>query len=219
MKALRSFLILLICGSLYIASCGQRAENKAAQETATEMSDAARAPEQPGPGDIQDAMKQAEQTVKDLQGENAKIVPVNFRKLKELLPGQLLGLERTRHTGESAGTMGMRFSTADASYRDGAKRLNVKIMDAGGIGVATTAMAAWSTLEIDKESDKGYEKTYDWGSFKAYETGRNSDGFIALKLFHPAGIIAEIEGYGIPISDLKHVAEQIKLSSVPGMRE
>lgn len=212
MKTLNFPFVMLIFLSLSLVNCGQPAENKTAQETAGDIAETR-------PGNIQDAMKQAEQTVKDLQGENANVTPVNFRKLKELLPDRLLGLPRTRHTGQSAGAMGMKFSTAEAGYSAGAKRLSVKIIDAGGIGAANLTMAAWSTLEIDKESDEGYEKTYKWGEFKAYESCRTSDGFCSLKLYNPKGIIAEIEGRDIPVADLKQVAEQIKLNSVPGMRE
>ena len=113
----------------------------------------------------------------------------------------------------------MKFSTAEASYRAGAKRLNVKIVDAGGLGASTLSMAAWSSLDVNKEDDNGYERTSNWGEFKTLESCRTASKFCSLKLYSEKGIIAEIEGYDIPVADLKQVAEQIKLNSVAGMRE
>lgn len=209
-------LLLVLCG-LWQITCKQNTESNTKQNDATE-SDGITGNNQ-APANVQEQIAQAQKNLETLQGEHAKITPVNFRKLKELLPDRLLGLPRTKHTGESAGAMGMKFSTAEASYRDGQKRLTVKIVDAGGLGAATMSMAAWSMIEVDKESDEGYEKTSTWGNFKMYESCRTANEHCSVKLYEQTGIIAEIEGFQIPVADLKKVAEQINLNSVAGMRE
>ena len=212
MKAFQLFFILISLFSLTLINCGQNSENKTADNTATNTDPS-------NPANMQEAMSQAQKQLEDIQGDNKNVTPVNFRKLKELLPERLLDLPRTSHTGQSAGAMGIKISTAEANYRDGKKRLEVKIIDAGGIGISTMSMAAWATVEVDREDDRGYEKTSNWGSFKTLEACRTADKYCSLKLYSEKGIIAEIEGYEVTIAELKQVAEAIKLSTVPGMRE
>ena len=60
-------------------------------------------------------------------------------------------MERTKNEGETTGAMGFKVSTAKASFKDGDKRIEIEIIDVGGIGMAAMGMAAWSMAEIDKE--------------------------------------------------------------------
>lgn len=215
MRTFHFFLILTgLLLSLTLVNCGQNAESQASSAAESAENAASN-----NPANMEEAMKQAQKQVDAIQGDNKDVTPVNFRKLKELLPEKLLGMPRTNHTGQSAGAMGIKVSTAEANYREGAKRLNVKIMDAGGMGISTMGMAAWASMEVDKEDDRGYERTSNWGDFKALEKCRTADKFCSLKLYSKSGIIAEIEGYDVSVDELKQVAGAIKLSTVPGMRE
>ena len=58
-----------------------------------------------------------------------------------------------------------------------------------------------------------YTDVYRFQS-RRIENPRQPTAFFCAK-----GIVAEIEGYDVPVADLKRVAEQIKLNSVAGMRE
>ncbi len=220
MKPIRFFLpLFLLVITQALLSCAGDSAEKASESAVPNAENSSAGTDAAGPATMQDAMKQAQQQIENIQGANKNVTPVNFRKLKELLPDKMLDMPRTKHTGESAGAMGMKFSSAEARYQEGEKRLNVKLIDAGGIGMATMGMAAWTTLEIDREDDNGYERTSNWGNFKAYEKCRTADKFCSLKLYNEKGIMAELDGYGIPVADLKRVAEQLNISSIPGMRE
>lgn len=218
MKTLHFLLIIFSVVSLSLFSCGGDNTQKAdATETSEPETTNTENTEQPK--NMQEAMKMAQKQIENLQGENKNVTPVNFRKLKELLPERLLDLPRTKHTGESAGAMGMKVSSAEAEYRDGDKRLTVKLIDAGGIGMATMGMAAWTTIDLDREDDNGFERTSNWKNFKAYEKCRTADKFCTLKLYSEQGIMAELDGYGYSISDLKGAAQKLEINSIPGMRE
>ncbi|TNE62114.1 MAG: hypothetical protein EP344_05290 [Bacteroidetes bacterium] len=198
--------------TLFLFNCGQSSEKQSGQSEAE-------AQLQEGGEAAADAISQAEKAIKDVQGGHADVTPVPFRKLKELLPEELQGLPRTSHSGESTGAMGMKFSMAEARYAKDDKKIAVKLVDAGGIGIAAMSMAAWSNMELDREDDRGYERTSNWGSYKAYERCRTGENYCDFKLFSKEGIIVELEGTNISMDDLKEAASDLKINSIPGMRE
>ena len=217
-KFLLPFFLIVLLQAL--VSCGgDSSADKSSENPASNTENSTAGTDATGPASMQEALKQAQKQVESMQGDNKNVTPINFRKLKELLPDRMLNMPRTKHSGESAGAVGMKFSSAEARYQEGDKRLNVKLIDFAGIGMATMGMAAWATMEIDREDDNGYERTSNWNNFRAYEKCRTDDKFCSLKLYNEKGILAELDGYGIPVADLKKAAEQLNIFSIPGMRE
>jgi len=97
--------------------------------------------------------------------------PVNFRELRELLPAELAGLKRTEIGGQKTGMLGANISEAEAKYGEpGGPAIDVKITDLAAMG-AFGAMAGfgWSAGEIDRESDRGYERTTEFKGHKGLE--------------------------------------------------
>jgi hypothetical protein len=94
---------------------------------------------------------------------------VDFRELKKLMPEELAGLERTSHEGERAGIMGFNISSASATYEEDDKRIEVSINDIAGMGAAISQFASWSNIEVDRESDSGYERTTTIDGHPAFE--------------------------------------------------
>src|SRR5690348_2928968 len=85
--------------------------------------------------------------------------PVDFRKLRDMLPETLSGMKRVDATGQSGEAMGIKGSSATARYtNDAGASLNLEISDLGSLaGLAGLA----SRLEppVEKETDAGYERT------------------------------------------------------------
>jgi hypothetical protein len=81
-------------------------------------------------------------------------------KIRAFLPESMAGLARTDASAERNEAMGMQISNARAVYTDGAsKALTLEITDmASTKGFA--AAASWASLQQDKETDRGFEKTY-----------------------------------------------------------
>ena len=102
-------------------------------------------------GTVSEAMQGIEAAVDKIKKDKDLKDPVNFRSLKELLPENLAGMSRTDHSGKSSGAMGFKMSTAEASYENGDQKLEVDIVDAGGVGAALMGGAMWS-----ESSDVGW---------------------------------------------------------------
>jgi outer membrane murein-binding lipoprotein Lpp len=80
--------------------------------------------------------------------------------LKPFVPETLGGLKRTEFSAERNGALGMQVSEARATYSDGADRhLQLEVVDMGS-AKGLMALAGWASLDSQKETEHGYEKTY-----------------------------------------------------------
>ena len=127
------------------------------------------------PASIQDAMNQVQDAMKQLNdGEEVEVV--NFRELQKMMPEKVDGYERTSKGGETAGAMGMNVSTAEATYEKDGQKIELNIIDTGGLGMAMMGIAAWSTVTVDREDENGYERTGKLDGYKSYEKFRKNGG-------------------------------------------
>jgi hypothetical protein len=87
------------------------------------------------------------------------VQPVDFRKLKDLLPEALPGMQRKEASGQSGEAMGLKGSSATARYSDGTNAsINIEIADMASIS-GLAALAAKFDPSMEKETDTGYERT------------------------------------------------------------
>lgn len=177
--------------------------------------------------DSEDPAKAMENAMKEM--ENAfeesgitKVEPVDFRKLKELLPEELAGISRTNAEGEKAGAMGMKVSKAEGEYEDGDKKIDISITDmgfmaSGGLGAMMTA--GWLMADIDRESDTEMERTTKIKGYKGFEEYRFDDKSGKVSLFVADRFIVEISGRQIELDDLRDLVDEIDLDELESMKE
>ena len=157
---------------------------------------------------LADALQEASDAIRNSNnGEEVEVM--GYRELKEILPGRLLGMERTKHTGEKTSAMGFAISQAEAEYEDGAKSLDVEVMDAGQFGIMKAGVAAWATMEIDREGDTGYERTIEIDGHKAYEKWDAHSGEGELVLLYKERYIISLKGDGLAEGDLRKALNRI----------
>lgn len=104
-------------------------------------------------------MSAAMNAVGTMMSGGKEVEPVDFHQLKDLLPASLPGLHRTEASGQSGEAMGVKGSSATASYSDGANAgITVEIADLGSLsGLAN--LAARFDPKMEKETATGYERT------------------------------------------------------------
>ena len=193
-------LYVLALGFLLFPACS-------GDSSAGEVEEQARREEPTSPGD---AVKQMEEAVEQMKsGEGVEVV--DFRKLKALLPEKLAGVPLVSSSGEKAGMMGLKISQAEAEYADGERQFEVDIVDAGGMSMAITGMAAWAEMEIDRESDDGYERTTTIKGHKAFESynSKTREGKVALIVADR--FILNIEGDQIDAKDLEKAVDDLNI--------
>lgn len=166
------FLTLFLVGCL-VAFTGCGGDEDLAEEEAPEENMAERETngenesENEEPESIADAMQQMQEA---MQNNNADVEPVDFRVLRDMLPEDLPGMERTNAEGQKSGAMGIKVSQAEATYEgEDNSRVEITIIDMGTMKSAAMFGYAWLMAEIDRESDTGYERTTKYKGYPAYE--------------------------------------------------
>ena len=136
---------------------------------------------------------------------------VNFREMKALLPTSLRGMERTSIEGQKSGIGKLKAATAEATYRNDDEKIDISLVDVGGLGMMMSTIAGWANVEVDNESDHGYERTTTIDGYKAFESydSNSKEGSIAIIV--EDRIIVSIEGENITERQLKKALNAISL--------
>lgn len=193
---------------LGLISCSGSKESESQAESTSAKS------AQEASNDLTAAMNQAQEAIKQAtnlqEGE-----PLNFRDLQAFLPEKLKGLERTNKSGQTNGAMGFKISQAEGSYQtsDG-KKITISIFDTGGLQMGLMSMAAWANLEMDKEDEKGFERTSTIDGFKAIEKYTKRSNNSELSLLVNNRFIVKGEGRDVAMADLKAVMKDMPLSKM-----
>ena len=188
---------------------------QAAQESQLAARAGAKTAQQAGAANLAQAMQM-------LGGQNAgqRVEPVNFRELKALLPEALPGFKRTDAKGEKAGAMGVVVSQASADYNgEGGARVDIKLVDIGSIaGPLALGMAGWASVEIDRETETGYEKSTVLGGNKAFEKYDSRSKRGEVKILVGNRFIVEVRGRNVSVDDIKAAAGKLDLAKLAALK-
>ena len=165
-------------------------------------------------GAVKELAAQAEEMSK-----KGPVETIDFRKLKEMLPADADGLPRKEATGEKNGAAGYTISTAEGKYgnEDGSETIDLTIVDAGG-GPVMMGLAAWSMIDVDKETENGYEKTSKMGDNKSYEKYDNKDKNGEVAVLVNKRFIITAEGRGVSMDKIKSALEDIDLDKLRDLK-
>ena len=199
----------LICAPLLLNCGGNKEEEKAKEEKDESGVSAVGAM-----GAMKEMAAQAEEMSK-----KGPVKTVDFRSLKELLPAEVDGLTRKEASGEKNGAAGFTISTATGKYAnaDGSETVELSLVDGGGTAMMM-GLAAWSMIEIDKETENGYEKTSTVGDYKSYEKYDNADKSGEIAVLVNKRFIATAKGQGIGMDKLKAALEAVGLPKLADLK-
>jgi hypothetical protein len=198
---------------LLVAACGKSDEQKAAEAAAKQMGEALAAAGAAG------ATGAAAAAGALTAGKATDAV--DFRVLKELLPEEINGMPRTSSDGEKNSAMGFTMSRAEARYETQGTNasIRIEISDAGAMtGMAAMAAFAWASMDVDKESETGYEKTTTIKGYRGYEKFDRQTNFAELSILVGGRFMVELEGNEIGVDGLKAALDKIDLGKLEGMK-
>lgn len=166
-----------------------------------------------------EAMQKFAQAMKGMQGgkdaTGKPVEPVDFRELRALLPEQAAGINRKSAKGEKVGMAGMNLSQASGRYDDGDRRIDIKLVDTGGVlGPMMLASLGLAMVEIDREDDNGYERTSTVNGNKVFEKWKNQSKHGEYKIVVSARFVVEVDGRGLTMDELKAIATGIDLGKL-----
>lgn len=155
------------------------------------------------------ALQELEKSFRSLKTDSSEVV--DFRILKDALPEQVAGMKRNSSEGQKSGFAGLTVSTAEATYEDGDRKMTINLMDTGGLGSVIAGIASWSQIEIDKEDDKGYERTTMIDGSKAYEKFDRVNKTGSVSLISADRFVVSVNGTNIEEADLRNALSKIKV--------
>jgi len=171
--------------------------------------------------DLQEPQEALNEISKALEGINLNIKKdgkeveiINFRELKKSLPSRIDGMDRKSSEGQTTGFGGMKVSIAEAKYQDDDRRLDLTITDTGGLGAALMGMAFWSNLEMDKETEDGFERTTEIDGHKAYMKYDRRRNKSEIAVIYDDRFLAVAKGKGIDFDDLEEIVEDLDLDDL-----
>lgn len=235
-KPVLTSIVAAVASALILTACGKSKEQEALEAAAAKMAEAAKKMEEVSksaksgaPATPQEAMKQgadamaaASAMMGAVMGGDGKgaVEPVDFRLLKDLLPDSIAGLKRGEVSGERAGAAGIKVSHAEARYGEGGgTRLRLKITDAGTMsGFAGMASAAWAMVDIDRETDRGYEKTSTVGGRRMHEKWNSKDKRGEVDVIVGGRFIVELRGTGIEMNELKQAVSAVDFKKLEALK-
>ena len=170
---------------------------------------------------LPDVMHAAENVLRGaLSNNGAETEVVDFRALRDLLPDEVGGLERTSSEGEPSSLLGLRVSNAQAYYSNSEQSINVSVTDMGTLTAIGLGLADWLDVEIDRESDRGYERTRKFRSrgknYPSYEKFENQGeyGSCEIQMSVAGRLIVAIEGTSIEPGLCDEVREELPLTQL-----
>lgn len=150
------------------------------------------------------------------------IQPVDFRKLRDLLPDELDSMERRDVEGETAGAFGIRLSTAKARYRDqDGREVEISLVDLGTLKDAAEHGARWMNAHIDRESSDGWERTASIDGHPAYLKRHEWEGLTSTEavVFVADRFVVNIKAHGrdMPDAMIEEILGDIGLDRLAGL--
>lgn len=159
---------------------------------------------------INEAAKKMEENADEAE-KLKKLTPLSIDQVKALIPNELLGMQRSNFSANSA----MGVSVGKGTYKgDGDKELNIEIIDcAGEVGSSWYTMRYFSLWNFQQEDDNGYQKTIDFNGGKAIEKYTKSNDRYELTYFGNDRFIVQIDGEKVGLDGIKQVASNLNLKT------
>lgn len=152
----------------------------------------------------------------------AKAQSIDFRKLKEWMPTELNGLKRTECNGERNKINDMSITQCSATFKkedkEGAPEIQVQIIDYSNAEFAKGLSAAWTAVEIDKESDDGFEKTLKVKGQPAMLRWQKENKHGEVQVLVGSRYIVTVTTENLPAEQVSKVAEGLALDKLADLK-
>lgn len=143
--------------------------------------------------------------------------PVDHLKLKDMLSEEIHGFERAEYSSQTASAFGINISIAEANYVSSDKSIKLNIADTGGAGMAVMSMAAWSSLDLNKESQDGFERTSTYKGNMSYEKFTKSNNSSELAIIISKRFVVSLDGTKCDVNDLKKFVDDLDVEQLKKM--
>ncbi|HMP72561.1 MAG TPA: hypothetical protein PKE55_04785 [Kiritimatiellia bacterium] len=151
-----------------------------------------------------------------MQGGTNK--PVNFRAIRDWMPGTLAGMERQSAKGERTSAMGMTISFAEAEYGGAEGSFYLKVTDISALGqMAQLAQMGWMHMDLDRETDTEIERTTTINGRRAMERFNSVRSEGEIQLFDSERFMIELRGFRVDLDMLRKALGELDLEGLAAL--
>jgi len=208
---------MLAVAAVALAACGR--EEAKPVDPGAKVEQAAKAIGQgTRAGDMAQVGEGMKQMGEALSG-SVQVEPVDFRKLKELLPESIAAMRRVSSEGSRTSVVGVASSKAEAVYEDGkGGRITCEFTDVGTFTAVTALAFAWVNIEIDRDGDSGYERTVTTAGRKAYERYARASRTGELDMIVAGRFLVHLEATGVERKAFQEAVARLDLARLEALR-
>lgn len=199
-------LITLLAVVLPLAACGVGEEVNQMREAAESM------------GQYAEGMEEMAREMEEMN-ERGPAEAIDFRELRETLPGSAAGLPQTEQDGQRQ-SMGQGFAVSNASrtYSEDDRRIQIEVTDTAGIPMARMMMA-WMNIQVDREDDDGYERTTQFEGYPAMESYNTTNQSGSIQYVIANRFLINVEGRNVSMNQIMDAARSVDNRALDGMRD
>jgi Yip1 domain len=169
-------------------------------------------------GDVQAQRDAAGEMMSTVMGGGAQVESLAPDRIKPFVPASLAGLQRTEISAERNNAMGMQVSEAHGTYADDTGRvLRLEIIDMGGMK-GMLAFAGWAGGEQERETDRGYEKTYKQDGRLVHEEWDREQKSGEYTTVLGERFSVKLSGEASSITELKTAVASLDLAGLEALR-
>src|SRR5215207_6038375 len=149
----------------------------------------------------------------------AKKPPTDLRKLKESMPAELAGIKRSENNGERLALGKFLITQARAEYAkpepaENDPSVTLEIFDYAGATDVAAVITAWQRMEIDKESDGGYERTTKIKDQPAYEQYQNEGKSGQVQVWAGGRFYVNVQTANLTAEQVKKLTDSLPIDQL-----
>jgi len=149
-----------------------------------------------------------------------KVEPLSVEEVKAFVPDKFAGLAKTSSAAERSGVSTLMVTTAKATYGDNAgKTVRLEVTDAGGAG-AMVGIASWmGAVNMEREDDKGAERTRKDGNRIVHEKLSKTGGENEYTVVLADRFVVKTVGAGVDVATLKGGVSGMDLAKLESLKD
>jgi hypothetical protein len=168
--------------------------------------------------DVREAAGSLEERA-NAMAEQGPAEPVDFRRLRDLLPAEALGFAQSDAEGSKDGAMGFSISKASATYAGDEVSTSLAVSDLGGAQFAMMMGLAWTMAEIDRESSTGFERTMTFEGYPGFADYDSENRSGKIQVLVADRFLVEASGRGVSYEQIEELARTIDLGTLDGWKD
>lgn len=151
-------------------------------------------------------------------GNISSVTPLTVDQIKSLLPKTLAGLFVYENEGETSAALGSPATFVVVIYRENYNIIKIAITDTGGSPSVVLAAAQWSNQNINRNSEKGFDRITTYKDHPAREKYNNQTKVGVFEYIIDHRYVISCQGKNLTIDQMKQAMDELNLERLRNLK-